>query len=113
MKLFNTRYDYAGKIHCDIHPDYDVTKKPDNGCDICNRIWHHRCASELGYSKIIELSASEKSVALDGLNNYILYWEESGKCKCISSTHHNIWFTVDELEGFYTRYSMVLRRPTE
>ena len=108
MKLFDTEYSYDSVDRCKEHKDYKAMMDPVSQCKECMKIWKKRCEDELGYKEIAFISAQKKAVSIDREKTYILYWEESGKCKCISTVKHNFWFTVPELEGFYTHYSMVI-----
>lgn len=108
MKLFDTEYNYENIDRCSDHNDYKVMMYPTSKCNKCLAIWKKRCEDELGYREIAFISASKKGVSIDRDKTYILYWEESGKCKCISTVRHNFWFTVSELEGLYAHYSMVI-----
>lgn len=108
MKLFDTEYNYDNIDRCTDHPTYKAMMHPISMCKKCLDIWQRRCEDELGYREIAFISAEKKAVSIDRDKTYILYWEEGGKCKCISTVKHNFWFTVPELEGLYTRYSMVI-----
>ena len=111
MKLFDTEYEYVNTDRCKTHNSYRVMGYPTSQCPHCLALWRKRCEDELGYREIAFISAERKSVSLDRDKTYILYWEESGKCKCISTVRHNFWFTVDELELVATRYSMIIGGP--
>jgi hypothetical protein len=108
MELFDTEYSYEGVEKCPEHKDYKVMMYPTSKCKKCLNIWKKRCENELGYKEIAFISANKKAVSIDRDKTYVLYWEESGKCKCISTVVHNFWFTVPELEGLYSHYSMVI-----
>jgi len=106
--MFETEYEYGNIKRCSEHPDYKVMRYPTSLCKQCLEIWKKRCEHELGYREVAFISAQKKAVPIDRDKTYILYWEECGKCKCISTVEHNFWFTVPELEGLYARYSMVI-----
>lgn len=110
MRLFTEPYQHANGSSCVSHPDYNVINPPDYKCTKCRLMWEQRCIKELGYKQMVALCAKNNDITFNVDDSYVLYWEESGKCKCISSIRHNFWFTVELLYGFHQRYSMVLGR---
>lgn len=109
MKLFDEPYQFKNAYPCPEHKTYKVMIKPTADCKHCRSLWQQRCIEELGYREIVNIVADKKAISNVRNQNVVLFWDDSGKCIAISTEIHNFWFTVDPLESFFQKYSMVTK----
>jgi len=83
--------------------------QPTADCKHCQILWQQRCIEELGYGAIIEVVAIKKAISNVKGCDFVLFWDNDGKCTAISNNQHNFWFTIDPLQGFFQKYSMVIK----
>ncbi|ASV44413.1 hypothetical protein PBI_SCTP2_398 [Salicola phage SCTP-2] len=108
MKFFNETYQYHDIEPCEKHPAYEVIFKPHATCEQCFDIWRKRCIDELDYRAMAYKAAENKAISSDFFDKgFVLYWNRSGECVCISLSCHNFWFTINQVEQLHFGESFV------